>query len=221
MTLIADIRRIRHQVCLARVIGLLITTFVGLIRGTRVVLRGKRPNRLILGRSVQLKSLSKAEWGCFLRIDEYAVLDAMGKNGVKIGNHVKIGAHSRVVASGSLLNIGEGIEIGDRTSLGEYNRIGGSGGVYIGSDTIFGQFVTVHSENHIFRDPTVPIRLQGTRRNPVRIGSGCWIGAKATILAGVSIGDNAVVAAGSVVTEEVPPRTVVAGVPAKIVRVIE
>ena len=57
-----------------------------------------------------------------------------------------------------------------------------------------------------------------TQKKPVRLCKGCYVGAKATILKGVTVGECAVVAAGSVVTENVPPYTVVAGVPAKVVK---
>jgi acetyltransferase-like isoleucine patch superfamily enzyme len=55
---------------------------------------------------------------------------------------------------------------------------------------------------------------------PIRIGRGAWIAAGATVLQGVTVGDDAVVAAGAVVTKDVPPRTLVAGVPARVIRAL-
>jgi acetyltransferase-like isoleucine patch superfamily enzyme len=61
---------------------------------------------------------------------------------------------------------------------------------------------------------------QGVSTNPVTIGDDIWIGANAVILPGVTIGDHSVVAAGAVVTKDVPPHTLVAGVPAKIIKTL-
>ncbi len=81
--------------------------------------------------------------------------------------------------------------------------------------TIMGPGVRIFSENHVFSDTQVPIRLQGETRRGVVIGDDCWVGAGVTILDGVTIGSDCVIAAGAVVTKSVDPLTVVAGVPAR------
>ena len=78
-----------------------------------------------------------------------------------------------------------------------------------------GPFVSIHAENHRFSKKNVPIRLQGETRKGVVIGENCWIGAKTTILDGVHIGNGAVIAAGAVVTRDVPEFGVYGGVPAR------
>ena len=82
------------------------------------------------------------------------------------------------------------------------------------------QSITVTALNHIFEDPNKRIDEQGVSTNSVAIGNDIWIGANAVILPGVSIGDHSVVAAGAVVTKDVPPHSLVAGVPAKIIKQI-
>jgi acetyltransferase-like isoleucine patch superfamily enzyme len=89
------------------------------------------------------------------------------------------------------------------------------GGIDIGDDVMIGPNAQLISSGH----PVDP----ATRRSqittaPIRIGRGVWIAAGATVLQGVTVGDDAVVAAGAVVTKDVPPRTLVAGVPAKVIR---
>jgi acetyltransferase-like isoleucine patch superfamily enzyme len=89
------------------------------------------------------------------------------------------------------------------------------GGIVIGDDVMIGPNVQLVSSGHPL-DPA-------TRRSqitvaPIRIGRGAWIAAGAIVLQGVTVGDDAVVAAGAVVTEDVPTRTLVAGVPARVVR---
>jgi acetyltransferase-like isoleucine patch superfamily enzyme len=90
------------------------------------------------------------------------------------------------------------------------------GGITIGDGTMIGMNVTIATLNHGLsldtRNTTYP--------SPVNIGENVWIGSNATILPGVTIGDNSVVAAGAVVTKDVPENTVVAGVPAKVVKKI-
>ena len=91
----------------------------------------------------------------------------------------------------------------------------------IGSDTIVGQYFSVHSENHVFSDPETLIRDQGVSRQGIEIGSDCWIGAKVTILDGVSLGRGCVVAAGSVVNQNFPDHSIIGGVPARLLRMRE
>jgi acetyltransferase-like isoleucine patch superfamily enzyme len=90
------------------------------------------------------------------------------------------------------------------------------GGITIGDGTMFGMNVTIATLNHGLsldtRNTTYP--------SPVNIGENVWVGSNATILPGVTIGNSSVVAAGAVVTKDVPENTVVAGVPAKVVKKI-
>jgi acetyltransferase-like isoleucine patch superfamily enzyme len=81
-----------------------------------------------------------------------------------------------------------------------------------------GPYVYITDQNHSYADPDMPIGRQWPVNTAVSIGAGTWLGAGTVILPGASIGQNVVVAAGSVVRGEVPDRCVVAGVPARIVR---
>ncbi len=71
---------------------------------------------------------------------------------------------------------------------------------------------------HIFQDPSRPVREQGIVARGIRIGDGAWIGAGAIVLDGVTVGEGAVVGAGAVVTRDIPPYAVAVGVPARVVR---
>lgn len=94
-------------------------------------------------------------------------------------------------------------------------------GITIEDDVLIGSGVHIYVGNHKYGDPAAPIINQGYEQfRPVVLKSGCWIGANATVLAGVTIGENAVVGAGSVVTTDVQARTVVAGNPARVIREI-
>jgi len=101
--------------------------------------------------------------------------------------------------SGCFLNLGAEIRIGERTGIG--------------------QQVMILTESHDIGGPDA--RSGNLYPKPVRIGDGCWIGARATILPGVCIGDGVVVASGSVVTKDVPDHVLVAGVPATVIRQLD
>jgi acetyltransferase-like isoleucine patch superfamily enzyme len=83
---------------------------------------------------------------------------------------------------------------------------------------ICGPRVSFHAENHVYTDPDTPIRLQGVTRRGIVVEDDCWIGAGSMILDGVRISRGCVVAAGAVVTRDVPPYSVVAGVPARVIK---
>lgn len=127
-----------------------------------------------------------------------------------------LGRHS-VVESYSCVNNAVGdVVIGDYTRIGIHNTI--IGPVTIGSHVNLAQGITVTALNHNFEDKNKRIDEQGVSTKPVVIGDDVWIGANAVILPGVTIGKHAVVAAGAVVTTDVPENTVVGGVPAKVIK---
>ena len=106
--------------------------------------------------------------------------------------------------------------------ISDYTRIGIHctviGPVCIGSHVNLAQGITVTALNHIFKDSSRRIDEQGVSTKPVVIGDDVWIGANAVILPGVTIGSHCVVAAGAVVTKDVPNHTLVGGIPAKVIK---
>ncbi len=105
--------------------------------------------------------------------------------------------------------------IGDYTRIGLHSTI--IGPVCIGNHVNLAQGITITALNHNFSDATKRIDEQGITTKPVVIKDDVWIGANAVVLPGVTIGSHAVVAAGAVVTHDVPDNTVVGGVPAKVI----
>ena len=110
------------------------------------------------------------------------------------------------------------VVIGDDTRVGIHNTI--IGPVTIGSHVNLAQGITVTALNHNFDDSDKRIDEQGVSTSQVVIGDDVWIGANAVVLPGVTIGTHSIVAAGAVVTKDVPPHSLVAGVPAKIIKKI-
>ena len=122
-----------------------------------------------------------------------------------------------VVESFSCINNAVGdVVIGDYTRIGLHNTI--IGPVSIGHHVNLAQGVTVTALNHNYADTTRRIDEQGVDTHPVTIADDVWIGAGAVVLPGVTIGQHSVVAAGAVVTNDVPAFCVVGGVPAKIIK---
>jgi acetyltransferase-like isoleucine patch superfamily enzyme len=125
-----------------------------------------------------------------------------------------------VVESFSCINNAVGdVVIGDYTRIGLHNTI--IGPVSIGNHVNLAQSVTVSALNHNFSDTTKRIDEQGINTSQIVIEDDVWVGANAVILAGVKIGSHSVIAAGAVVTHDVPANTLVGGVPAKIIKHIQ
>jgi acetyltransferase-like isoleucine patch superfamily enzyme len=117
----------------------------------------------------------------------------------------------------STINNGVGdVHIGNRTLIGMSNVI--IGPVTIGNNVILAQNIVVSGLNHEYRDIDVPIMDQPTLVTPIVIEDDCWIAANAVITAGVTIGKHSVVAAGAVVTKSIPPYSIAAGNPAKVIK---
>lgn len=148
----------------------------------------------------------------------YAHLNAFCKNGVVIGDNFSLGEYAVIECTGVLRAPGESLVIGNNVGINHYCFIGVRGNVVIGNDVIFGPRVSVFSENHNYTALDIPIKEQGETRKDTTIGNDVWIGANSCILGGVTIGDGAIIAAGSVVNKDVPMNAIVGGVPAKILK---
>ena len=111
---------------------------------------------------------------------------------------------------------GQNIRVGKHVFLNGGCHFQDQGGIVIGDGTLIGHQVVLATLNHC-EDPA---RRQQLRAAPIVIGKNVWIGAHATVLPGVTIGDGAIVAAGAVVTRDVPANTVAGGVPARVIRAV-
>ncbi len=112
---------------------------------------------------------------------------------------------------------GQNIKVGKNVFINSGCCFQDQGGIEIGDNVLIGQQVVIATLNH----DLIPEKRANMLPAPVKIGNGVWVGAHATILAGVTIGDGAVIAAGAVVTRDVPENAVVGGVPAKIIKTIK
>ncbi len=207
-----------QNISILLIIHLVLTKLVGAIRGLPLSMLGVSKRGLILGKSISFFNVMNMELGRNVNVGRFSKLSALGSGKLILGDNVTIGDYSSIVISTTFSDIGKYIRIGDNVGIGEYAYIGGAGGTEIGKDTIVGQYFSIHPENHNFESTTELIRFQGVSRLGVIIGSNCWLGSKVTVLDGVTIGDNCIVAAGSVVTKSFDANTVIGGVPAKILK---
>ena len=113
---------------------------------------------------------------------------------------------------------GEGIVIGNDVSANRNLTIYCADSVTIGDGVMMGSGILITDNDHGI-DPTLPnFRNQPLITKKVKIGDGCWIGERASILGGVEIGEHCIIAAGAVVTKSIPPYSIAGGVPAKVIK---
>jgi maltose O-acetyltransferase len=138
--------------------------------------------------------------------------------GDRLGKEVLLG-NRLVVGSSKKLEIGERTFIGNNVLLG----YGGGGRIIIGKDVMVADNTIFINFQHEYRTKGVPYRRQGNvlPYRDILLGDNVWIGTRVIVMDGVSIGENSIVGAGSVVTKNVPPNCVVAGVPAKILKTLD
>lgn len=121
------------------------------------------------------------------------------------------------IEKGANFYTGWEVELGDHSSLGIDCMIPYD--LKVGKDVMMGPYVIIIGENHNFSSRDIPMRLQGyTTFPPVRIEDDVWIGARVIILPGLTIGKGAIIAAGSVVTKDVPSYAICAGNPARVIK---
>ena len=173
---------------------------------------------LFCGKKVSIRYASKIKAGKSLILEDGVYLDALSVNGIELGDNVTIAKYSVLTCTGVIANKGVGIKIGNNCAIGAQSFLGGQGGIELKNDVIMGPQVKIFSENHNYDNLELLIRKQGESRKNVLIEENCWIGAGVAILAGVTIGKGSIIAAGSVVTKSVPPFSVTAGVPAKVLK---
>jgi acetyltransferase-like isoleucine patch superfamily enzyme len=141
-------------------------------------------------------------------------VEMIGRKKIRFDSNVTLFGNTYLNANGEKGHI----EIGERTHIDQFCVLYGQGGLKIGPRCAIASGVTIYSQsNQYAADPTMGIIDQPVLYAPVSIGEDVWVGARAVILPGVSIGDHAIVAAGAVVRRDVEPWTIVGGVPAKVI----
>ena len=208
------------QLTMADLSRMIFQMTVWTLRGLWMRFRIKQAAGLVmLGQGVRIRYPAYLQVGKNFVVEDYAEIMALSRQGIVCGDNVTIGAFATIKPSGYYgRNLGEGLRIGDNSNIGRYSYVGCSGLITIGRNVMISPRVSLYAENHNFQDTERPMKEQGVTRESIKIEDDCWIASGAIILAGVTIGKGSIVAAGSVVTRDVPPFSIVAGSPARIIR---
>lgn len=189
------------------------TTLRGLIYRTIFASMGSATH---IQKGVEFLGANQIEIGSQVKILRNVHLDARNQNSkIRLGNLVCLeqGVCISVVPHEGNCQI----EIGERTFLGPYTCVAGPGHIKIGKSCLIASHVGIYANNHNFADPTRYICDQGITRKGIVIEDDCWLGSGVKVLDGVKIGRGSVIGAGAVVTKDIPPYSVVVGVPAKVI----
>ncbi len=208
---------ISDDIPLKYLISIIYRRLVMLIRGCLTIC--EKEGYFFRGSKVKMYCKSKIKIGKGVSIGRGCYLDALSSDGIRIGKNSSMGKYTVIECSGSIKDIGKGIFTGENVSLGANGFFGCAGGIKIGDNTIMGNFISFHSENHIFSSRKTPIRTQGVNREGIIIGKDCWIGAKATILDGVVVENGCIIAAGALLTKgKYEAYGIYGGTPAKLLK---
>jgi acetyltransferase-like isoleucine patch superfamily enzyme len=177
------------------------------------MLLGSCGRNVVFGSNVALRHPHKIHIADNVVIDDNCLLDAKGgpQSGIRIASGVFIGRNTILSCKNGLIEIGEGANIGFNCELFSASR------VRIGARVLVAAYCYVIGGDHDFSDPAAAVLEQTRVSAGVTIGDGAWLGAGAKILDGVTVGEGAVVGAAAVVREDVPPRAVAVGIPARVV----
>ena len=201
-------------------LGVLARMGIWMVRGVWVRWRfGTAKGLFLIGKGVTIRQASYIHVGKNFTAQDHCEINGLSQKGLIFGDKVSIGSYA-IIRPTNLYggDAGLGLKVGNNSSIGPYTYIGCSGYIEIGDNVMISPRVSIYSENHNFSQTDIPMIEQGVTRSFVKIEDDCWIAANSVILSGVTVGKGSIVAAGSVVTKDVPPLSIVAGNPAQVIR---
>lgn len=171
-------------------------------------------------KGVRIRFADQVRLGRGVYLDEGVYLHAC-PGGIEIDENTMVMHHAELHVYNFRDLPHAGIRIGRESLIGEFNVLRGQGGITIGDRVYTSPLVQLAAVDHVFADPNRSFVGQGITAQGIVVEDDVWIGAGAIVTDGVRVGKGAVVAAGAVVIEDVPAHTVVAGVPARVVKNID
>jgi acetyltransferase-like isoleucine patch superfamily enzyme len=172
---------------------------------------------LFIGRGCRILNKGHLSAGRNLYLGAYGYFDCLSAEGVSFGNNVTIRENCWLQLTSRYDQPGEFIRIGDNVYIGPRSILGAAAPLVIGNRCQIGANVSFIAENHAFEEGK-EIFNQGVTRVGITIEDDVWIGNNVTILDGVTVGEGCVLGAGTVLTRSVPPRSVVVGVPGRVIK---
>jgi len=176
-------------------------------------LLGSCGRNVVFGQNVVLRHPHKIHVGDDVVIDDNCLIDAKGESnaGIRIGSGVFIGRNSILSCKNGDIELADGANVGFNCEIFSASR------VRIGANVLMAAYSYVIGGDHDFSDASRPVLEQTRRSAGVSVGDGAWIGAGAKILDGLNVGEGAIIGAAAVVREDVEPRAVAVGIPARVV----
>ena len=163
----------------------------------------------LVGKGVTVTHGSHIRCGRNVKFEDYAEIHGLCSEGLTFGDNVTISRGVMIRPSSYYGgDLGKGLVMGDHSSIGPYGYVGCSGKITIGSNVMLGPKCSLFAENHVFENIDATIKEQGVKQKGITIEDDCWIGSNTIILDGVTIGKGSVIAAGSVVSKDVPAYSV-------------
>lgn len=166
------------------------------------------------GRQALRILLGVGSFGRFARLVNFFGYDGSGRGAMQLGENVRL-SPTVSIRNGERVSIGSGAHVGQWSYLWAGDQ---HGRIVIGECALLAPEVFITASDYEFDRGAGPVMEMPRREADVVVGRNTWIGARAVVVAGVTIGDGAIVAAGAVVTRDVPPNAVVGGVPARVIR---
>lgn len=172
---------------------------------------GRKP---VFGRDVVLRHPHKIHLGDEVIVDDNCLLDAKGtdNDGIRIGDRVFIGRNTILSCKNGDIVLEDGVNIGFNCEIFSGSE------VTIGQDGLLAAYCYVIGGGHEFQNVDRPVQEQSAVSRGVRLDGNVWLGAGVKVLDGVHVGSDTVVGAGAVVTDDLPSRSVAAGIPARVIR---
>lgn len=150
-------------------------------------------------------------------------MSMIGNNcGIHVVDGGRISCKERIIVDDHVMLFAKGIlEIGEQFCINRYSRIVAHDRITIGDNVTIGQMVSILDHDHAFKIDNQKLALDGYTKSPITIGNNIWIADKVTILKGVTIGDNVIIGANTLVNKDVPSGVIIGGSPFKILKEIE
>lgn len=163
----------------------------------------------LVGKHTTITHGSHIRCGKNVKFEDYAEVHGLCEKLV-FGDNVTISRGVMIRPSSYYGNdYGKGLVVGNNSSIGPYGYVGCSGKIAIGKNVMFGPKCSLFAENHVFSDTEKDIKSQGVAQKGITVEDDCWIGSNVTILDGVTIGKGSVIGAGTLVTRDVAPGSIV------------
>lgn len=201
-------------------IYIIMSTLIKVIKGGFIKpFLKKSKGMLFIGKKTLIMNKNKIIVGKNNKFEANCEIQGLSTRGLTFGDNVTIGNSAMIRPSSYYgVEIGQGLKIGNNSSIGPFGYVGCAGFIEIGDNVMIGPRVSLFAENHNFRDVDKSIKDQGVHQKGIIIEDDCWIGSGSIILDGITIGRGSVIGAGTIVSKNIPPYSIVIDRKEKIIK---